>query len=69
MRLRGQFIYFITKFNIFKQEVIYEEGMSRFRNIRNFISNKDFDLDFYAFNDYNEGIVVDTLCYRIPKLV
>lgn len=51
------------------QEVIFEEGKFSFREIHRIYSpNRDYDLGFHTFNEYNGIIVVDGLGFRRPKL-
>lgn len=51
------------------QEVSLDEGKFSFKEIRRIYSpNRDYDLGFHTFNEYNGMIVVDGLGFRRPKL-
>lgn len=51
------------------QEVSLEEGKFSFKEIlRIYSPNRDLDLGFHTFNEYNGIIVVDGLGFRRPKL-
>lgn len=51
------------------QEVNLEEGKFSFKEIRRIYSpNRDYDLGFHTFNEYNGMIVVDGLGFRRPRL-
>ena len=51
------------------QEVRLEDNRFSFKEIRRIYSpNRDYDLGFHTFNEYNGIIVVDGLGFRRPKL-